>query len=137
MLSRKALRTVCAAAPARAVAFRAAPSRSFAAAASASANEGRPPVAVFGVDGTYASALVCLPRRRIFSSYSGAGASMRSPACFFGRGGGEGLSELMDEEPAPDRDKEAPVAELSWRMETSKRRNKMTARGSALTYGPS
>lgn len=62
---------------------------------------------------------------------------MRSPACFFGRGGGEGLSELMDEEPAPDRDKEAPVAELSWRMETSKRRNKMTARGSALTYGPS
>ncbi|KAM4059991.1 ATP synthase delta (OSCP) subunit [Hirsutella rhossiliensis] len=56
MLSRQALRTVRAAAPARTAVFRAAPSRTFAAAA-ASGNEGQPPVAVFGVDGTYATAL--------------------------------------------------------------------------------
>lgn len=54
MFARQALRTVRAAAPQRALALRAAPVRTFAAAAS---NEGQPPVTVFGVDGTYASAL--------------------------------------------------------------------------------
>jgi F-type H+-transporting ATPase subunit O len=54
MFSRQVLRSVRAAAPQRAFALRAAPVRSFAAAASA---EVKPPVAVFGVDGTYATAL--------------------------------------------------------------------------------
>ncbi|EQL02875.1 ATP synthase subunit 5 [Ophiocordyceps sinensis CO18] len=53
MLSRQALR---AAAPARAAASRTAPLRTFAAAA-APGNQGPPPVSVFGVDGTYATAL--------------------------------------------------------------------------------
>lgn len=56
MLSRHALRAVRAAAPAR----------TFAAAA-ASANNGHPPIAVFGVDGTYATALV--RASRVFSCY--------------------------------------------------------------------
>jgi F-type H+-transporting ATPase subunit O len=56
MFSRQVLRSVRAAAPQRAFALRAAPVRSFAAAASASADV-KAPVAVFGVDGTYATAL--------------------------------------------------------------------------------
>lgn len=55
MFSRQVLRSVRAAAPQRAFALRAAPVRSFAAAAT---SEVKPPVAVFGVDGTYATALV-------------------------------------------------------------------------------
>ncbi len=55
MFSRQAIRSVRAAAPQRALALRTTPVRCFAAAASADA---QPPVAVFGVDGTYASALV-------------------------------------------------------------------------------
>jgi hypothetical protein len=56
MFSRKVLRTVRAAAPQRAAALRVAvPVRSFAAAAT---SEVKPPVSVFGVDGTYATALV-------------------------------------------------------------------------------
>lgn len=55
MFSRQAVRAVRAAAPQRAAVFRAVPMRSFAAAA---ANEGQPPIAVFGLDGTYATALV-------------------------------------------------------------------------------
>ncbi|KAL2205202.1 ATP synthase subunit 5 [Sarocladium strictum] len=51
MFSRQAIRSVRAVAPQRALAFRA-PIRSYAAAA-----ESQPPIAVFGVDGTYASAL--------------------------------------------------------------------------------
>ncbi|KAK0386407.1 hypothetical protein NLU13_6244 [Sarocladium strictum] len=51
MFSRQAIRSVRAVAPQRALAFRA-PVRSYAAAADA-----QPPVAVFGLDGTYASAL--------------------------------------------------------------------------------
>lgn len=51
MFSRQAIRSVRAVAPQRALAFRA-PVRTYAAAADA-----QPPVAVFGVDGTYASAL--------------------------------------------------------------------------------
>lgn len=54
MFSRQVLRSVRAAAPQRAFTLRAAPVRSFAAAASADV---KPPVAVFGVDGTYATAL--------------------------------------------------------------------------------
>ena len=62
MFSRQALRSVRAAAPQRALALRTASVRSFAAAA-----EVQPPVAVFGVDGTYATALVRLnfPRSRM------------------------------------------------------------------------
>lgn len=62
MLSRQAIRSIRAAAPARTVAR--APARSYAAAApsasaSASANQDvKPPVAVYGIDGTYATALV-------------------------------------------------------------------------------
>lgn len=55
MFSRQALRSVRAAAPVRVPAMRAMPARSFAAAANADA---QPPVAVFGLDGTYATALV-------------------------------------------------------------------------------
>ncbi|KAG6005321.1 hypothetical protein E4U21_000236 [Claviceps maximensis] len=55
MFSRQVSRTVRAAAPQRAVTLRATPVRSFAATAS-SANS-QPPIAVFGLDGTYASAL--------------------------------------------------------------------------------
>lgn len=58
MFSRQVFRTVRAAAPQRALAVRATPVRTFAAAA---ANESQPPIAVFGVDGTYASALVRIP----------------------------------------------------------------------------
>ncbi|KAJ3471174.1 ATP synthase F0 subcomplex subunit OSCP atp5 [Fusarium solani] len=55
MFSRQVLRTVRAAAPQRAAALRVAvPVRSFAAAAT---SEVKPPVSVFGVDGTYATAL--------------------------------------------------------------------------------
>merc|ERR1712000_720548 len=54
MFSRQALRSVRAAAPVRVPAMRAMPARSFAAAANADA---QPPVAVFGLDGTYATAL--------------------------------------------------------------------------------
>lgn len=55
MFSRQVIRTVRAAAPQRAAALRAAvPVRSFAAAAT---SEVKPPVSVFGVDGTYATAL--------------------------------------------------------------------------------
>ncbi|KAG9257443.1 ATP synthase delta subunit-domain-containing protein [Emericellopsis atlantica] len=54
MFSRQAIRSVRAAAPQRALAVRSTPVRSFAAAA---ANDGKPPVSVFGLDGTYASAL--------------------------------------------------------------------------------
>ncbi|KAG5930461.1 ATP synthase F0 subcomplex subunit OSCP atp5 [Claviceps africana] len=54
MFSRQVFRTVRAAAPQRAVTLRAAPVRSFAAAASTNS---QPPIAVFGLDGTYASAL--------------------------------------------------------------------------------
>lgn len=56
MLSRQVFRAARAAAPQRAVTLRAAPVRSFAAAATA---DSQPPIAVFGLDGTYASALVC------------------------------------------------------------------------------
>ncbi|PNY28515.1 ATP synthase subunit 5, mitochondrial [Tolypocladium capitatum] len=55
MLSRHAFRTVRAAAPQRAVVLRAAPVRTFAAAASGS--DIQPPITVFGLDGTYATAL--------------------------------------------------------------------------------
>ncbi|POR38162.1 ATP synthase subunit 5, mitochondrial, partial [Tolypocladium paradoxum] len=55
MLSRQVFRTVRAATPQRAVTLRAAPVRTFAAAASAS--ESQPPITVFGLDGTYATAL--------------------------------------------------------------------------------
>ncbi|KAH8735117.1 ATP synthase delta subunit-domain-containing protein [Ilyonectria robusta] len=55
MFSRQVLRSVRAAAPQRALALRAAPVRSFAAAAAPT--EVKAPVAVFGVDGTYATAL--------------------------------------------------------------------------------
>jgi len=55
MFSRQALRSVRAAAPQRALAIRTTPVRSFAAAASADATQ--PPIAVFGLDGTYATAL--------------------------------------------------------------------------------
>ena len=65
MFSRQVLRSVRAAAPQRALALRTTPVRSFAAAAA----EVQPPVAVFGVDGTYATALVRhsnpRPRREI------------------------------------------------------------------------
>ncbi|KAG5953498.1 ATP synthase F0 subcomplex subunit OSCP atp5 [Claviceps sorghi] len=54
MFSRQVFRTVRAAAPRRAVTLRATPMRSFAAAASA---DSQPPITVFGLDGTYASAL--------------------------------------------------------------------------------
>ncbi|KAI5462258.1 ATP synthase subunit 5 [Mariannaea sp. PMI_226] len=54
MFSRQVLRSVRAAAPQRAFALRTAPVRSFAAAASADV---KAPIAVFGVDGTYATAL--------------------------------------------------------------------------------
>ncbi|KAH7156781.1 Mob1/phocein [Dactylonectria macrodidyma] len=55
MFSRQVLRSVRAAAPQRALALRAAPVRCFAAAAAPT--EVKAPVAVFGVDGTYATAL--------------------------------------------------------------------------------
>ncbi|KAK7402538.1 ATP synthase F0 subcomplex subunit OSCP atp5 [Neonectria punicea] len=54
MFSRQVLRSARAAAPQRALALRAAPVRAFAAAAT---TDGKAPVAVFGVDGTYATAL--------------------------------------------------------------------------------
>ncbi|KAH7040741.1 ATP synthase delta subunit-domain-containing protein [Microdochium trichocladiopsis] len=54
MLSRQAFRSIRAAAPKRAIAPRA-PVRSYAAAAAA--QDVKPPIAVFGLDGTYASAL--------------------------------------------------------------------------------
>ncbi|CEF72204.1 ATP synthase F0 subcomplex subunit OSCP atp5 [Fusarium graminearum] len=54
MFSRQVLRAARVAAPQRALALRAAPVRSFAAAAS---SDVKSPVSVFGVDGTYASAL--------------------------------------------------------------------------------
>ncbi|PHH91553.1 hypothetical protein CDD83_11204 [Cordyceps sp. RAO-2017] len=55
MLSRQAFRSVRAAAPGLRAAV--VPARTFAAAAPAAGNEGQPPVSVFGLDGTYASAL--------------------------------------------------------------------------------
>jgi hypothetical protein len=58
MFSRQVIRAARVAAPQRALALRAAPVRSFAAAAS---SEVKPPVSVFGVDGTYATALVIQP----------------------------------------------------------------------------
>ncbi|KAG6005385.1 hypothetical protein E4U43_000598, partial [Claviceps pusilla] len=54
MFSRQVFRTVRAAAPQRVVTLRTTPVRSFAAAA---ATDSQPPIAVFGLDGTYASAL--------------------------------------------------------------------------------
>ncbi|KAL7799665.1 ATP synthase delta subunit domain-containing protein [Trichoderma ceciliae] len=54
MLSRQVFHTLRAAAPQRAIGLRALPVRTFAAAAS---NEGKPPIALFGLDGTYATAL--------------------------------------------------------------------------------
>jgi hypothetical protein len=72
MLSRQALaRSVRAAAPTRALAAeslgRSTPSRFYAAAAAASSADGKPPVAVFGLDGTYATALVrpSHPRKQV------------------------------------------------------------------------
>lgn len=56
MFSRQVIRSVRAAAPQRAIAVRSTPVRNYAAAAAAS--DGQPPISVFGVDGTYASALV-------------------------------------------------------------------------------
>lgn len=61
MFSRHVLRSVRAAAPQRALALGAAPVRSFAAAAAPT--EVKAPVAVFGVDGTYATALVIAASR--------------------------------------------------------------------------
>ncbi|KAI1093435.1 putative oligomycin sensitivity conferring protein [Rostrohypoxylon terebratum] len=55
MLSRQAIRSIRAAAPQRTLAR--APVRSYAAAAAPSAQIVKPPVAVFGLDGTYATAL--------------------------------------------------------------------------------
>jgi F-type H+-transporting ATPase subunit O len=60
MFSRQVVRSVRAAAPQRAFALRAAastPVRTYAAAANASTDAVQPPVAVFGLDGTYATAL--------------------------------------------------------------------------------
>ncbi|OAA43760.1 ATP synthase subunit 5 [Metarhizium rileyi] len=54
MFSRQVVRAARAAAPQRATTLRAVPVRSFAAAAT---TDGQPPIAVFGLDGTYASAL--------------------------------------------------------------------------------
>jgi hypothetical protein len=59
MLSRQVFRSLRAAAPQRAIALRAAPVRTFAAAAS---SDVKAPIAVFGLDGTYATALVRLLR---------------------------------------------------------------------------
>lgn len=56
MLSRQAIRSIRAAAPQRTLAR--APVRSYAAAAAPSTQAVKPPVAVFGLDGTYATALV-------------------------------------------------------------------------------
>ncbi|KAI0885295.1 putative oligomycin sensitivity conferring protein [Annulohypoxylon maeteangense] len=55
MLSRQAIRSIRAAAPQRTLAR--APVRSYAAAAGASTQTVKPPVAVYGLDGTYATAL--------------------------------------------------------------------------------
>lgn len=55
MLSRQAFRTARAAAPV----FRAPAAVRTYAAAAATESSAQPPIAVFGVDGTYASALVC------------------------------------------------------------------------------
>ncbi|KAK5998106.1 Oligomycin sensitivity conferral protein [Cladobotryum mycophilum] len=54
MLSRQVLRSARVAAPQAALALRAVPARTYAAAA---ANDGKAPIAVFGLDGTYATAL--------------------------------------------------------------------------------
>ncbi|RYP69472.1 hypothetical protein DL771_006124 [Monosporascus sp. 5C6A] len=56
MLSRQAIRSIRAAAPART--FARTPVRSYAAAAANATQDVKPPVAVYGVDGTYATALV-------------------------------------------------------------------------------
>lgn len=60
MFSRQVVRTARAAAPQRAFALRSTSARTYAVAANA--GDGQPPVTVFGVDGTYASALVCPPK---------------------------------------------------------------------------
>ncbi|RYO94217.1 hypothetical protein DL764_007875 [Monosporascus ibericus] len=57
MLSRQAIRSIRAAAPARTFARAPAPVRSYAAAAANATQDVKPPVAVYGVDGTYATAL--------------------------------------------------------------------------------
>ena len=58
MLPRHVFRNVSGAMPYCAVAFRGGPARSFVAVAT---NHSRPPVNLFGLDGTYAMALVLLP----------------------------------------------------------------------------
>ena len=73
MFSRQIVRSVRAAAPQRAFALRATPVRTYAAAANAAA-DAQPPVAVFGLDGTYATALV-----RFTPSPVGIGLNWRAP----------------------------------------------------------
>lgn len=89
MFSRQAIRSVWAAAPQRVLAMRAttAPVRSFAAAANA---EVQPPVAVFGVDGTYATALVRFPMLLVCIGY------MRRIGVDFASGGRRGGGEGCD-----------------------------------------
>lgn len=62
MFSSRALTSaVRAAAPRTPIAARFAATRSYAAAAAPTSSQNKPPVALFGIDGTYASALVRLP----------------------------------------------------------------------------
>lgn len=57
MLSRQVFRSIRAVGAQRAVAVRAVPARTYAAAAT-SGSDGQPPISLFGLDGTYATALV-------------------------------------------------------------------------------
>lgn len=81
MFSRSATRAVRAAAPAsRFVAAPRAPAvRTYAAAAAAATENVRPPVAVFGLDGTYATALVRDPRCCLFFLWSLGQLECRAP----------------------------------------------------------
>lgn len=107
MLSRQAIRSIRAAAPARTIART--PLRSYAAAAAANATQDvKPPVAVYGVDGTYASALYTAAVKT--SSLEPTAKALSSLGDLFARDAK--LAAILETPTLSDADKSAIVAEL-------------------------
>ncbi|KPM35316.1 hypothetical protein AK830_g11261 [Neonectria ditissima] len=107
MFSRQVLRSARAAAPQRALALRAAPVRSFAAAAAPA--DGKAPVAVFGVDGTYATALYTAAVKT--SSLDTTASAITSLGALFEKD--PKLATILKAPTLSDADKSAIVAELA------------------------
>ncbi|RYO82209.1 hypothetical protein DL766_006840 [Monosporascus sp. MC13-8B] len=106
MLSRQAIRSIRAAAPARTIART--PVRSYAAAAASATQDVKPPIAVYGVDGTYATALYTAAVKT--STLEPTAKALTSLGDLYARDAK--LAAILETPTLSDADKSAIVAEL-------------------------